>query len=449
MQHAALSHIPGDLGWPWIGHTFRAARDPVGLARERFAQYGPIYKSRTIFATAVALLGPDAAQTVLLDKAHIFSSKEGWRPNLGRLFPNALMLQDFDEHRVHRQIMLDAFKRSALSHYAGIMDRRFHARVQDWCQQGHLEVYPTLKAVLLDLGIDLFLGRDVALHVPWINQALSDMTAASTALLRWPLPGGQLWRGLRARQRVADLVRQSIPQARQDFRGTVLHRLCAARDEQGMYFSESQIVDHMLFIIMAAHDTTTSAATSVVLALAQHPAWQQRVRAEVRAKLPVNHVDARGARAADEVLAALADCTQLDAVYRESMRLHPPVPAIPRCTVQETTVGGISLPAHQHLWLLPIYNHRDPQWWHRPDDFIPERFMGEDSEDRQHKFLYLPFGAGPHTCIGLHVGAVMVKLLVARLLMQCEIGPPPMNLRRCFYPFPRPAAHCDLRLHAL
>lgn len=427
----ALEHLPGDLGWPFVGSTFRAMRDPVGLARERFRQYGPVYKARSVYMTSISLLGPDAAQHVLQDKGQLFSSQGGWKPNLGSLFPNSLMLQDFGEHRMHRQIMLDAFKRPAVERYAQIMDRKFASTCAQWGAQGRIDVYSEIKKLLLELGIGLFLGHELATSQYWVNRAMIAMTSASTSLLRRPIFGSTLRAGVEARERLAALVRELIPQARQAASGSVLNRLCTAVDEAGNYYSEQQIVDHMLFVVMAAHDTTTSAATSMLLELGTHAQWQERLRQETA---PYD-IRADGCGCIDD----LAAFPLLDAVYRECLRLYPPVPAIPRYTLRDHEFAGHLLPAGNYVWLFPIFNHRDERWWRKPDEFDPTRFLPERAEDRQHKFIFVPFGGGAHTCIGLHVGAVMVKLLMVRLLQRFRIAAPSGPVPRSIFPFPRPS----------
>src|SRR5262245_19917051 len=101
----ALSHIPGEDGWPIVGNTFAALKDPIGHAEAMYRKYGPVYRDQLFGVRSVALLGPEANELVLFDREKNFSSSHGWGFLLDRLFPRGLMLMDFDEHRLHRRAL--------------------------------------------------------------------------------------------------------------------------------------------------------------------------------------------------------------------------------------------------------------------------------------------------------------------------------------------------------
>jgi hypothetical protein len=100
----SLTHIPGDEGWPVIGKTLAVLADPKGHVEQQAAKYGLVYRSHIFGETSLVMLGPEANELVLFDQAKIFSSTHGWGRVLDLLFPRGLMLLDFDEHRLHRQI---------------------------------------------------------------------------------------------------------------------------------------------------------------------------------------------------------------------------------------------------------------------------------------------------------------------------------------------------------
>src|SRR5262245_53538025 len=104
-QHHPLTHIPGEDGWPIVGNTFAALKDPVGHAEAMHRKYGPVYRDHLFGVRSVVMLGPEANELVLLDREKNFSSSQGWGVLLDRLFPRGLMLMDFDEHRLHRRAL--------------------------------------------------------------------------------------------------------------------------------------------------------------------------------------------------------------------------------------------------------------------------------------------------------------------------------------------------------
>src|SRR5437899_7183669 len=279
-----LAHIPGDEGWPVIGRTLAILADPKGEVERMAAKYGLVYRSRILGETSITMLGPEANELVLFDQSKLFSSTYGWETILGRLFPRGLMLLDFEEHRLHRRALSVAFKSGPMKSYLSELDTGILERVTRWRQTpGPMLFYPAMKQLTLDLAATSFLGAGIGPEVDEITNAFVDMVAASVAVIRKPLPGTAMARGVRGRKRIVAYFSEQIPLRRAKGGGDDLFsQLCHATHEDGALLSTQDIVDHMSFLMMAAHDTLTSSLTSFVGELAAHPEWQQKLRDEVR-----------------------------------------------------------------------------------------------------------------------------------------------------------------------
>jgi cytochrome P450 len=143
--------------------------------------------------------------------------------------------------------------------------------------------YPAMKQLTLDLAATSFLGTGIGPDVDEITRAFVDMVAASIAPIRQPWPGTQMARGVKGRSRVVAYFSEQIPIRRAGGGDDLFSQLCRATHEDGALLSNQDIVDHMSFLMMAAHDTLTSSLTSFVAALAENPQWQDRLRDEVMA----------------------------------------------------------------------------------------------------------------------------------------------------------------------
>src|SRR5215510_1137386 len=262
----ALRHIPGDEGWPFIGNTLAVLADPKGQVEKSAAKYGPIYRTHLFGETSITLLGPEANELVLFDQARLFSSTHGWGPLLNLLFPRGLMLLDFEEHRLHRRALSVAFKSGPMKSYLGELDSGIAARVAQWkAQPGPMLFYPAMKQLTLDLAATSFLGADIGPEVDEITRAFVDMVAASVAVVRKPLPFTPMARGVKGRQRIVAYFSEQIPIRRAKGGGDDLFsQLCHATHEDGALLSTQDVIDHMSFLMMAAHDTLTSSLTSFV-----------------------------------------------------------------------------------------------------------------------------------------------------------------------------------------
>src|SRR3954452_11857483 len=281
-KRAALAHIPGEEGWPIVGRTLAVLADPKGEVERMASTYGLVYRSHVLGETSITALGPEANELVLFDQTKLFSSTHGWGPILGLLFPRGLMLLDFEEHRLHRRALSVAFKSGPMKSYLVDLDRGIAARVKQWrTRPGEMLVYPAMKQLTLDLAATSFLGAEIGPEVDEITRAFVDMVAAAVAPIRRPLPFTQMGRGVAGRKRIVAYFSEQIPIRREKGGDDLFSHLCQATHEDGALLSTQDIIDHMSFLMMAAHDTLTSSLTSFVGELAAHPEWQQKLRGEV------------------------------------------------------------------------------------------------------------------------------------------------------------------------
>jgi cytochrome P450 len=408
-----LAHIPGDEGWPVVGRTLAILVDPKGEVERMAAKHGLVHRSRVLGETSISLLGPEANELVLFDQSKLFSSSYGWGTILGRLFPRGLMLLDFDEHRLHRRALSVAFKSGPMKSYLAALDAGIAARVAQWkTQPGPMLFYPAMKQLTLDLAANSFLGAGIGPEVDEITRAFVDMVAASVAPIRQPWPGTQMARGVKGRERVVDYFSEQIPIRRAKDGEDIFSQLCRATHDDGALLSTQDIVDHMSFLMMAAHDTLTSSLTSFVAALAANPQWQQRLRDEVTAL---------GVAAGEPTTFDNLEAMPLsEMAFKEAMRMRPPVPSIPRRATRDFSFRGHAIPAGTLLAVNPLFTHHMPEIWPDPECFDPTRFTDEAQRAR-HRFAFVPFSGGAHMCIGLHFAYMQAKCFTRHFLQNLSV----------------------------
>jgi cytochrome P450 len=358
-----LGNIPGEDGLPLLGHAPALLKDARGLSKRMRAQYGTVYRTNFVGQRGVALAGADALQHVLLDRDRNFSNELGWNHLLGRLFPRGLMLMDFDQHRLHRRIMNAAFGRDALRYYVDIMNRVADDGIRPWAAERDFHFYPAVKQLTLDNAAVAFLGLELGPEATRINGAFIDTLLASVALVRVPVPGFAFRRGLAGRRYLAEYFGRQIPGRRGSEGQDMFTRLCNATNGDGESFSDQDIVDHMIFLMMAAHDTVTSTLTTAVYALGANPEWQSILREEAQ-------VVGTGPLAWDD----LEGLEKTAWVFNEAMRLYAPVPYIPRRALRSFEWQGLTIPANTQVTVSPDSAHTDESVWTEPERFDPERF---------------------------------------------------------------------------
>jgi cytochrome P450 len=271
-----------------------------------------------------------------------------------------------------------------------------------------------MKQLTLDLPATSFLGAEIGPEVDDITRAFVDMVAASVAVIRRPLPGTPMARGVRGRERIVAYFAEQIPTRRAKGGGEDLFsQLCQATHEDGALLSTQDIIDHMSFLMLAAHDTLTSSLTSFVGELAANPQWQQKLREEVM-KLGV----AADAPTSFDNLEAMP---LSEMAFKEALRLKPPVPSIPRRAVREFTFKGFAIPAGTMVGVNPLFTHHMKDIWPEPEKFDPMRFT-EEAQRNRHRFAWVPFSGGAHMCLGLHFAYMQAKTFARHFLQNLEVS---------------------------
>jgi cytochrome P450 len=438
----AMAHIPGTDGWPIVGNTLQLLADPKGAVERLAVAYGPVYRIHAFGRRLITMLGPEANELVLFDQVKNFSSTHGWEPVLGLLFPRGLMLLDFEQHRLHRKALSVAFKAGPMKSYLANLNSGIATGLAEWIKTSpDLRFYPAVKQLTLDLAAVSFLGAEIGPEVESIKRAFIDMVAASVAVVRRPLPGTQMRRGVKGRQFMIDYFGRQIAARRTSDGEDIFTQLCKATTDDGALLSPQEIIDHMSFLMMAAHDTLTSSLSSLVYFLTVNPDWQNKLREEARS-LGL----AKGEPLAYE---RLEDLPLTEMAFKEALRLIPPVPSIPRCAVADTEFAGFRIPAGARVSVNPLYTHHMPDVWPDPERFDPLRFTDAASRSR-HKHAFVPFGGGAHMCIGLHFAFMQAKCFAYHLLTTCTVSAAP-DYRPDWklWPIPQPRDGLQVKLTPL
>jgi cytochrome P450 len=213
----------------------------------------------------------------------------------------------------------------------------------------------------------------------------------------------------------------------------------AARDsESGEPFSREELIDQLGVFFLAGHETTASVLTWVFYILAMQPQTLARIRDEVE------RVVGDGPLGFEQV----RQLPFVRAVFRETLRLYPPITFLPRVALRRAQIGPRRLRRGALVMIAPWTLHRHRRYWEDPDAFRPERFLPQN-EDRLTPGTYIPFGAGPHTCVGAGFALAESVLIIARLARRYEIQVEhPQRVRPAARLTTRPAEQIHCRLSA-
>ncbi len=439
MLDMTTRELPGGTGLPVVGSTLAYARDPQSLFERQWAQHGAVSRIGFLGKPWAVMLGPDACEAVLVNRDKAFASGDGWVEAAGPFFGRGLMFLDFAEHHLHRRIMQQAFTRTRLEGYTSGMQATIGAGIDSWHESADFRAYPALKQLTLDIAAQTFMGgaeHTSAADMDRINRAFIDCLQAATGIVRTNVPFTRWSRGVKGRKVLDDFLRQYLPSRRAEQTDDLFSILCHIETDEGERFSDDDVINHMVFLMMAAHDTSTITLSTMMQYLGQHPQWQQRLREE-------------SAHLGDSpTLGELDELTSFDLVMKESLRLVAPVPVLARRTVKETEVLGVRIPADHYAIVAPHFSHHMDEYWTNPRAFDPERFAEPRLEHKSHRYAWQPFGGGVHKCLGLFFAGGEVNSVLHHLLQRFEwtVDPDyqvPMNYHSL--PFPNDGQPVQLR----
>lgn len=396
--------IPRDMGVPLLGYTLDFLKDPLALSEKLYRRNGNIVRTRMV-NEVILMYGPEANQFVLQNTDHQFSSEWGWWYHLHRVFPNNVMMMDGDLHWFQRKLMAHAFKKPQLVEYLNRMNPEIKAGLTKFPTGRNVLMFPAIKKLTLDMGAKIFMGTDVGPQADQLNHDFLVTVDAAMAIIRDPIPGTLMARGVKARQRLEDYFYGMIAQKRATQTPDFFSQFCHAEDESGQRFTDKQIVDHMIFLMMAAHDTTTSTLTTMIYALGKDQEWQDRLREKSMAL-------------GDDFLEfdQLAGLNEHEWCMNEALRMYPPLTSMPRGVAKDCEFQGHKLYRGELVGISPILTHYLPEYWNNPYRFEPERFGPGRAEQKKNFFQFIPFGGGHHTCLGQHFAGVQVKAMMHQML---------------------------------
>jgi len=329
-----------------------------------------------------------------------------------------------------RRIAQPAFHGESVRHFAPVISRLAAEMAAEWERAAaageSVDACTDMMRVTLRIVAETLFGDDLAGAAAEINRVFPMILACLAARVVSPIRP-PLWlptannRRLRpALQSLSTIVEGLIATKRRrlaagsgppDRRRDLLTILMLARDaETGEAMSDAQLRDEVMTLMIAGHETTANALSWLWFLLDRHPDEQERLRAEL--------VAATGGRA--PTVEDLPQLPRLKAVIQETLRLYPPVWMFDRRALGPDDLGGTKVAKEDLVIFCPYAIHRLPELWPDPEAFRPERFEA-GREEQKNKFAYLPFSAGPRTCIGNSFAMIESQIIVGTLLSRFRV----------------------------
>ena len=381
-------------------------------------EYGAIASYRLLSRRFCAVFDPDLIREVLVRKRLSFGKTVAYK-DIRPVRNPTLLTGDGEDHRRRRKLVQPSFGKKGMDQYAGIMLEKARLAQGSWRDGEVIDASAEMHQVAISVAVESFFGRDMRVE-PGVGKSVVEamtwdfglgLLPCTGVLRRLPFPANL--RARRAWEAVDEVIFEVIRRARdpsQD-RADLVSLLVSAEDSEGIDrpFTDDEIRDEALILLMAGHETSATAMTWCLYYLMRHPGACDRLEQEVDRVAP------------DRPLAP-ADYDRLPyarAVFNEALRLAPPIYFVGREALEDCTVGGYLVRKGTIVQPCIRVVHRNEAHFSRPADFRPERWLGEPLEHPRH--AYLPFGFGARICIAWGFATMEAVFVLATIAQRWRL----------------------------
>ena len=387
---------------PVVGHSIQFNYDALALIQRLQESKGDVFQLNILNEDVLLFLTPSATKQIFLDPDDNFSSKHGWEFSIGPTFENGLMLRDFDDHKYHRSLLQNSFRRDALDKYIHIIQPRIDSWIEEVKQNREFYLYKSIKQLMFNVAVELFFDEVDDTKLNHLNQLFINSIKPATTIVRSPYPMTRMKKGLKARVELLEYFQEKSDKI--DLSKETLFADLVKTNNEEAGLTNFEIAEHMIFLLLAAHDTTTSTLTSSIHFLAGDKSYQNKVKTESSTLSKTDISDLKNGIIGE-------------ALFNEAIRKYPPVPFSPRWVVRDAELDGYEIPKNTYIAAGPLVLHNDERYWEDPLAFNPERF---EDPTITHE-AYFPFAGGAHTCLGKFFASYLFKNVVYKLLDNFQV----------------------------
>lgn len=414
--------FPGPRGNLLTGSLLQAWDDPLALFTSGVREHGDLVRFRFAWLDYYLVNDAMGAHRVLVENAKGYVKSPNYQ-GLKTMLGEGLLTSEGDFWKRQRKLAQPAFHRDSLHGFASDMvgatsDLIERWRREDVCSGKPFDLHEEMMRLTFRIVGKTLLGTDLEADArdfgDSLNVALKWANEYVESIVRVPpwVPTPKNLRFRKAQSVIEGVVRRVVDERRsaKQAKRDLLGMLMAATDaDTGDRMSDRQLMDELLTLTLAGHETTSNALSFAIYLLSRHPDVARRVREEEAKVL--------GGRAPS--LEDLQAMPYMRAVIEETLRLYPPAWIVERMTLEEDVILGRAIPKGSIVAVSPYAMHRNPRYHANPEGFDPGRFLTPDPS--RPKLAYLPFGGGPRTCIGNAFAMMEMQIILPMLLSKFDL----------------------------
>jgi cytochrome P450 len=404
-----LHGVPPGPRLPRALQTVLWAARPIWFMQRARRRYGVVFTIRPYaFGNIVVLADPEHIKEVFTGERDVFAAGKANAAMSPVLGSHSLLTLDGERHLRQRRLMLPPFHGEAVGRYRERIEQITNAELSSWPTGRPFSIRPRMQNITLEIILRAVIGVSDPSRLARLRELLPRLLDFSVldmwAVWLFPrLLDTRLARrdpSQRVRPEVNRLLYAEIDAHRSDpdSHDDILALLIAARDADGEPLSDENLLDQIITLLLAGHETTTTGLAWALERLTRHPAALGRLRQELEA----------------------GDDQYLDAVVNETLRVRPVIDGVWRKLTAPAVVAGHRLPTGTLVFPAIVLVQSSDDAFPDPEDFRPERFL----DGSPPPYTFIPFGGGTRRCIGAAFAVMEMKTVLSTVLQRVELTAP-------------------------
>ncbi|CAM4107832.1 MULTISPECIES: cytochrome P450 [Flavobacterium] len=402
----------------FIKHSVAILKNPLPFHNANFNLLGDIFRLKIGLGKSVIFCRDAGLLSYVLQKNQKnYTKSKIQTQDLAKYIGKGLLTSEGEKWKKQRKLIQPAFHKSQLALLLDTIQSTILFELDKITTDKPIDIFPifndlafqTVVKSLFNSGVN---DADVSKlqDVTEITQEMLVKELRQPYLGWWFKISGEIEKHIKLTNDSRDILRKLVRERKKTNTKSndLLDMLLDARYEDGEVMEEDQLLDEILILFAAGHETTSNALTFTCELLARNPVAQEKILEETK----------RIKNESSDLKHLLKNAVYTKQTIEEAMRLYPPAYFIDRVNIDNDEFEGISLPKDSNL-LFSVYEiHRHPDFWDRPNEFIPERFSDETIKFSKN---YFPFGAGQRMCVGNNFAMYEMILTIANLVERYQI----------------------------
>lgn len=410
-------NIPGFSTFHFLQHAGGILKNPLPFHSRNFQQLGDTYRLNLGFGKSVVFSrDPNLAKYILQSNQKDYEKSPIQTEDMAKYIGHGLLTSNGEQWQKQRKLIQPAFHKNNLKKLLQAVQEALSAEIDRISVEEQIDIFPIFNDLAFQTVVKaLFssaIGKTEIVRLQHITETIQKMLVSELRqpyLHWWFRISGKVQKHLDLTQEARTILKTVIANRKQGKRqGDLLDLLLDARYDDGEAMTEEQLVDEILVLFAAGHETASNALTFATELLARQPKMQEKIYEEVK----------RLRAETSDLMDFVTKAEYTNRVINETMRLYPPAYFIDRISIGEDQFEGKNIPKETSI-LLSVYEiHRHKGFWKAPHTFNPDRF-----KENLRPEAYFPFGAGPRKCIGNNFAMFEMVLTIAELISRFKIQP--------------------------